>query len=307
MPKIAVLIASLVNTITRRRLLDRMLASVTAQHEHADKYILCLRGPPELTSDLDLPSNMTVLRASDDVDTSQCLQLRAAWKHFMANVDGDLDWWIMFSDDDDLWHPGHIRQYAVGIRQLHNNKSVTAVRAKAILKTKEMRSTFDEHLDCANVSHDDGGAGIGECYMYAVRPWIIGAFFRTKSTSYLEHRYADVGLARFIREWGGKQGRTAISTHAPTYLYYEHDDSITGAVESQDLRIDRALRNNVELAVISGIMPVHLAGLPIPDNMTRAIVYIEANRIIHEMVSSIEGIDRKIVQAIRMRLATGAF
>ena len=134
--------------------------------------------------------------------------------------------WLMFSDDDDLWHPrrAHLTRLACTRTSAAPIDARSAKSTRAIgfgvyaypvdTEQPEHRArdggTLEERLQTATavdsaLERRTAGVWLGasEVFQYAVRPSLLFAFFRSHEESIVCHRFADVRFASWMRQEHG--------------------------------------------------------------------------------------------------------
>jgi len=256
MSGLVVLIPSLLSTPTRANFANLLLRSIADQVEHADAYVLCIRGP--YTDKLRVPESLkdllTVVKATD-TETSQLLQLRRAWQVFSAQNKSTSQLWVSFSDDDDLWSPIRIKT----LRESTNfcNSAVTAIRELQYATGASSSGDFPTAPKSSEVVQMPP-RGTSEYYLCTMRACVVDDFFTKASKPLLRHPYADQAFVRFATMYRGSQGQTAyhpLKREGPLYYYRIHSDSVCQRVKDEaGGNPKNAIRNNIHCMVLSGVV-----------------------------------------------------
>lgn len=255
MSELVVLIPSFLSTPTRADFANLLLRSIANQVEHADGYVLCVRGPyidrlqvPEGLNDL-----LTVVEATEE--TSQLLQLRRAWRTFSGRGVGNTPLLFSFSDDDDLWSPVRIKTLRTTTRRC--GPVVTAVRELQYARGESSAEDFTAALGTSEVV-SMSPRGSSEYYLCTVRAHVVEEFFTKASDSLLRHSFADQAFVRYVQTYGGRNGQTAFITleeEGPLYYYRVHGDSVCDRVKEQVGKDPKkAIRSNIHCMVLAGVV-----------------------------------------------------
>ena len=119
--------------------------------------------------------------------------------------------WLLFSDDDDLWHPQRGRLARLACAQASAEPPLAAgePRTRALAfgiyaypveaAAQEAKTTahVDQALDARKAAI---WLGASEVFQYAVRPALLRTFLRAESEAVLSHRFADVRFATWMRQ-----------------------------------------------------------------------------------------------------------
>jgi hypothetical protein len=137
--------------------------------------------------------------------------------------------YIMFSDDDDLWHPQRTHYY----HALHTGSSkrdnVTGLCLVEYAKTNNIACSTRHNNDvdsmiacgCVKFEHKHGG----EYHQLAVKPIVLQDFFIKFLELCKRNRYADMEFRNFAFSYGGKQNMTVFGIPGTWAYYYRHCDS----------------------------------------------------------------------------------
>lgn len=132
--------------------------------------------------------------------------------------------WIVFSDDDDLWHPERVYSYRHVIETmatLPDDRDVRSMsHAQICPGVREIASSFFH----SEVMLQDGLAKrvVGaeddrlEYFDYALRLDLMQDFFEWISSGLLEHKFCDRALLRFL----ALAGRESVFFHPGCWMYF---------------------------------------------------------------------------------------
>jgi len=165
------------------------------------------------------------------------------WKKLL-NINPELsapDTWIVFSDDDDLWHPDRLATYAEGVGAAQCD--ITDVRAPHYVDGTEeddgkimVASDVDRLLDLKTLKVVLSSAGIfmktgkktgaGNYVDHCVRGKVFATFLEGANDFMLQNPMCDVMLQRHITTYNGLTGKHYILTEAPwMYFWRRHAGS----------------------------------------------------------------------------------
>ena len=224
---LGVLLASHISSQKRLAYLKQALASIAAQSKPPDALILSWYADEPLASEV-----ATALRAirlpgvrfrciRQPIRRSQYQHLREALTAFELEAPRDAAGaaatWLLFSDDDDLWHPQRARFARLACAHASAEPPLQSSSAASDLMRQRTRalafgvyaypvdeaaqelsatSQVDRALDARTVGI---WLGASEVFQYAVRPALLRAFLKQESEGVLRHRFADVRFATWMR------------------------------------------------------------------------------------------------------------
>ena len=118
--------------------------------------------------------------------------------------------WLMFSDDDDLWHPQRtalVRKACVA----HPSCEALAFSVYAHPAAERSREvTSSAEVDRALDARTAGlWVGASEIFQYAVRPDALARFLQAEPRSVRQHKFCDVRFSQFLRHQLGHKGAFA--------------------------------------------------------------------------------------------------
>lgn len=155
--------------------------------------------------------------------------------------------WVIFSDDDDFWHPERVQSYAYAIEQavLYNFMS-----DKIIFRTvRSLTRTERPNLEIDRIDEKS----LGEYFDSAVLLQDLKFFISNLTRDQRIHPYCDVLFNQyiFVRCGGGKN--KVICFEATNYMYYYRDDNRyhhnARALNNDKSKITRkdVIKNNMDL------------------------------------------------------------
>jgi hypothetical protein len=211
--KLVVFIPCLVSSPERLDYLRDLIWCINQQTVHADEYILCVSGDCRI-----LTNRIRVINY--DGELSQFLQLKYAYEDWRKSVTTLDDYWVTFSDGDDLWKTQHIEQ----IRYYMNNDVVDG-----FAPTQRLRYTTE--IEKSDVGPRSSAV---EYWMMTMKAKILEHFFKSVNLLLLKHVYAD----RAFVYWVIKNYKMAlIPEEEPTYIYRIHDDSTTSTKHKSEYKL----------------------------------------------------------------------
>jgi len=187
------LCASHVNSVKRVDAIEKMLASVAVQEEPAatNFYMRVTYGIED--KDQLIACRKRIRKAVKKIPggeifehTGRCMQFEH-YKLLVAKLEAEnkipANAWLIFTDDDDPWHPARSSLYRKWIQEMKDTK---ALRLHAGGLTQEQ----------ANVD--------GNYWEYALEAGFFGGFVKKISAAMAAHRFCDVFLLSYIRSAGGE-------------------------------------------------------------------------------------------------------
>ena len=218
--------ASHVSSKQRLTYLRYALESIAAQETPPDAIVLSWYADEPLATEvletlraIRLPMRVRCLRQPRRL--SQYCHLREALAAFELEAPRDAAGvaatWLLFCDDDDLWHPMRTRFARLACAEAGAEPPVVGATADAPAQPAVRALAFGVYaypVEAAaqevrtpaqvNRSLDARHAGIwlgaSEVFQYAVRPALLRTFLRQESDAVLNHRFADVRFATWMRQ-----------------------------------------------------------------------------------------------------------
>lgn len=212
---------------------------------------------------------------------SQFEHYRALTKQLEQTEDtGESSHWVIFSDDDDLWHPERSGVYSSLLADSDGNMSVVSAvcpwyvsdpdgrrpssveEVNAWLKegTAVIKGGLSEKvLKDASVHGNDE-----EYWMYAVRRRALDKFFEDATDSLLACKFCDMAFRSFVRGFGGSAGQTVYIQNGPQspwmYFYNYHDSKCQKSVEELPNMVGKPLPEDE--AAAAKIQPILVSLMP---------------------------------------------
>lgn len=110
--------------------------------------------------------------------------------------------WLVFSDDDDLWHPRRtsLVRLACAAATANIEAIVFPIYAYPLDERAQAARTCAEVDAC--LSQRSAALWLGPCevFQFAVRPGLLRRFLATEPPAVLRHRFADVRFAQYVRQ-----------------------------------------------------------------------------------------------------------
>ena len=163
----------------------------------------------------------------------------------LSNIDNIRDDdWVMFSDDDDIWHPSRVHEYANCIGVFHDQPNVSSVSGYHCihlfntegyitkLKINDKDSTPEDVDKIAaqnKLKMTMSPEGKGDYVIYCVRYRLFKDFFKMLPYTHvnLKHHQCDMLFSDFVRTYKHDQGYMNININQSTtggcWMYYYRD------------------------------------------------------------------------------------
>ena len=210
---LGVLLASHVSSRQRLKYLQQTLASIAAQASPTpDALVLSWYADEPLATEVAaalravrLPMRFRCLRQTTRL--SQYCHLREALAAFESEAPRDAasSTWLLFCDDDDLWHPDRARLSRLACARASAAPTPTidvlafGVYAYPVDAVAQEVRTATQVDGCMQARQAGIWLGACEVFQYAVRPALLRAFLRAEPEPVLCHRFADVRFASWLR------------------------------------------------------------------------------------------------------------
>lgn len=169
--------------------------------------------------------------------------------------------WLIFTDDDDLWHKQRVEFFNFFTSDDHSHDVVRVMRICENLKTvTEQNYTIAEHIDKALA--EDKLDIVDETQTnyvnYMVRFHVLHNFFTAVSPILLKHKYADMGFCQYLNT---KFELPEVSMYNETnWMYYFRMNKDLGQTCMQPRRSIIVKRMNYEVHALA-----HLVERAAPD------------------------------------------
>jgi len=231
------MIASVIKDHRRLRYFRMLLDSIRAQIILPKQVLVSIYIEPKLldnNADFDaLFEGLPMVHvARQDKPKRQFVQIRELLNQHL--VEGERDTFVMFSDDDDLWHPKRCFYYYTQFAMLYKH-AINIIPTIAYMVALEQTSHVNGYCKlCAekNETNVDAMLACGCCkfvfqaehslvefHEYVVRPVVMRDFFSRFSDLVETNRFADMQFRREVAGWGGKDWNHA-AVVPPHWLYY---------------------------------------------------------------------------------------
>ena len=178
----------------------------------------------------------------------------------------ELDWgdetWVMFTDDDDLWHEARAEAYVTMLQECRKRGVRPAyVVSKTIVATEEddppgletaedVTVLFERGVISQEVfdKKDVGRMESGNYVEYGVSIQTLRGFLQGVHRELLEHKFCDLAFTRYLRE-GHDLPMCRLQPEGIPWLYFYRRDPGIGqvCVSLRSEAYSRGLQNNVEL------------------------------------------------------------
>jgi hypothetical protein len=284
------LCASRINTPARIKRLEQMLTSWENQSQPC-KLVLIIDA---LNDKLEQCAEKMLASVQQRVG-AQLVVLRAPGKQFQKYAaampiitqltGGDENAWLMFSDDDDLWHPKRVEVLVAIVAKVEEvaPERVEISTDLMCAEPRECASQYDTRpYDTADEVSDGVASGrlklsnlkVGDVAEYVqslVRTHCLRGYVTQSSPALIAHRYADMGFIPYIRVPGLNTSafipKNAFSGICWLY-FYRRDEScspLTSVVFNDEGRVDKliarcgALSNNQRFLALNALVFIQLA------------------------------------------------
>eukprot|EP01065_Artemidia_motanka_P036025 TRINITY_DN43921_c0_g1_i1.p1 TRINITY_DN43921_c0_g1~~TRINITY_DN43921_c0_g1_i1.p1 ORF type:complete len:406 (+),score=101.45 TRINITY_DN43921_c0_g1_i1:41-1219(+) len=258
-PQFAVLLASHVNSRRRLDHLCRLLGSLADQAACRPRWVFASISASEAALQREAVGLFSSQRWRGGVETFVLPQPepRSQFEHFdalrseVARTVPD-DAWLLFSDDDDLWHPLRTLLFAQGVvRALRERpRDVTSVVVPVYCRNSgeidNLPTAGELHVSPSVVERLIGQGHIErvawspqnavnvphlECWLHAVQPPVFRRFMDGTTAAQRKHKFCDFLFSAFFRRQWGAGGRTLYSVPAYpsvwSYFHRQHAHQIT--------------------------------------------------------------------------------
>jgi len=150
--------------------------------------------------------------------------------------------WVFFSDDDDIWHPQRVEEYARAVAERPGDAEVVASRAHISPGLSPRLPVTSTPADVSRL-HSEGrlrltvsdehpggglfGASTGEYFDLAMAFGVFGLFFRRHNRNLWRNPFADIRFRTFGLKWPGgvyrflPGGGEGASAEAPWMYHYD--------------------------------------------------------------------------------------
>ena len=220
---IYVLLASHVSSPERLAHLRSALDSIGAQSDAPDAMVLSWYADDTLASQVEallsssrVKNSLRFRAVRQTRRLSQYQHLREALNALERELpprDAPTSPWLLFCDDDDLWHPERTRLARLACAQASSEPAAPGPPSQPLIRAIGFGVyTYPTEGDAqaARTAADVDGAirarhaaiwlGVSEIFQYAVRPSLLRDFLRGEPESVLAHRFADVRFATWMRQ-----------------------------------------------------------------------------------------------------------
>jgi hypothetical protein len=137
-----------------------------------------------------------------DVRLTQFEHYKLLAEELMAERDAGKTW-VIFTDDDDLWHPTRTAHYMKAIKGgVMNNSVYVCIEATAELTTKDQPETWED-VDALLASGRGKVTRMGQegdYHSYGVRLSTLAHFTRECNETMMKHKFCDMGFWRYLRD-----------------------------------------------------------------------------------------------------------
>ena len=195
---------------------------------------------------------------------------RSQFEHYKALA--ELNWgdgtWVMFTDDDDLWHEARAEAYVTMLQECKKRGVRPAyVVSKTIVATEEddppgleraedVTALFERGVISQEAfdKKDVGRMEDGNYVEYGVSIRTLRGFLKGIRQELLEHKFCDMAFTRYLRE-GHELPMCRLQPEGIPWLYFYRRDPAIGqvCVSLRSEAYSRGVQNNVELmCAVSG-------------------------------------------------------
>jgi hypothetical protein len=234
--KLTYAIASHINAFARGQRFLKLLASIANQTHGTDSAIVSIsfedaKTPNDSAIRLAIIATLTALKFMVLVQPNRLSQFEHYERimQYLRNRGFGPSNWLLFSDDDDLWHETRTEHYQAGL--LHHRSQIETCG--------NLRAFFEDGEDVVTST--------GNYVDYCVQFSIFQEFFEKIATpQMLQHRFCDVRFVRFVRE---RKSRQTVMLLTKVLLYdWRKDSTYAHNCDPNDRRdLAEGLRSNLDL------------------------------------------------------------
>lgn len=253
--------ASVIRDERRLSYFRQLLNSIRAQTRAPTRLYISIHIVLDLSSEewsslfANLPGNPVILKQRHP--KRQFVQYRELLKRAAADLSGE-NTFILFSDDDDLWHPQRVACYLNwfdNMIQMGTPPDVisrmTSIQAREqttpglpceVCQTNNSNDV-DAMLRCGCVTIEllalEKGPMLLEYHQYAVRPRVLQEFLEKHVQLVETNRFADMEFRQFVRTYDDEKGCTGqlVPPHW-MYFYRQCDPSYDAVTRPMNLVTD---------------------------------------------------------------------
>lgn len=277
------LVGSVITCKRRLKYFELMLDSVRAQIQKPDGFFLSIYIEPSL-------GNVDLIHLTRDIPNVRILKNKTPklqFVHFQIMFNKLDEYFpcdqktqesfILFSDDDDLWHPERVYAYKQTWNHMKDEHRAitsslctgrTVTHLNPICKKHDDTVSVDDMLECGCAIfntppqlHENKPTLLMEYHQYAMKRFIVGEFLEDNLALIRCNRFADVQFRCFVHTYQPKAFKTGWMEPPSGWLYFYRGKrfdyaSVTQPVTDQDgdpfapENIRRVIRYYVEMADI---------------------------------------------------------
>ena len=260
------LLASVIQEERRLAFFRQLLDTVRAQLVKPDEMIVSIFIDPSLEGDNrdqfwkelfhDLPF-VRVMRQKRK--KRQFVQIA----EMLGKVEDSPSTFVIFSDDDDLWHPRRVFAYHALYNDTAQMSDSDMSKFSAMIILHDMKTNNTKCPDHRDTSDVDGMIKCGcvelhhvpyeqrsgvEYHHMAVRPAVIKDFIASNGRIVRHNRFADMFFRRFVIAYKPKDCRTTYSSPPHWIYFYRHCDTSYECVTHPILNFDTGRKFTLEEA-----------------------------------------------------------
>ena len=200
-------IASHINSAYRLNRFRELLRSIKNQKEYPDKIFISISSDILLTDFINEINNLNIIL---NIEVSVKDIKLTQFQHYKSLVDvikktyKDLDdIWIMFSDDDDLWHRQRTQEYKDRVTKFKDDKDVTLIKSVTYAENINPISNIESiNINSLKIKNNSPSI-LGNYIDYVCRATLFIYFFNYCHEQALTHKYCDCYFSIFLRRYGG--------------------------------------------------------------------------------------------------------
>lgn len=246
-PRIICMIASHISSEQRRTYFDELVPTILSQEMTPHRSLISVsRG-----DGMEWPTRLVDLEnAGWEVFRQPARRAQFSHYDFLCKTLGDEkdnNTWVIFSDDDDLWHTSRTKYYYGWINNLRNRydeNRVVSIRPKWWASGLTIEGKVIEKINYDPEDHTRGNEYVHSC----MKLTYFRRFMKHCPEEVKDHVFCDVLFSRYIRSLGDDKGITVLGVPMSEddwiYFYRKgHDDSVCGKLHKGRSREDNIAQN----------------------------------------------------------------
>ena len=262
-PRVFALLATHIRSQARLASLCACLQSITEQQTAAASVMLSWSAEPELREVVEHVLQVWSSEQTFAVQVCAQQQQLSQFEHYAAlsqqipHQQGEV--WVIFSDDDDLWHPARVHNYLSAIQSWLQRDDAQNLGALVCTRHCSPTGPLDAPpCSAAQVSAllaaggaqmvgpstPDGSAAINnhkqEYFDFAIRVQLLHSFVQAANQAVLSHIFADVAF----RQWIRSSPLLKVFFTPPDWMYFYNNiatDAEQSFIDAKNPNVGRAV------------------------------------------------------------------